>query len=86
MEHPDAPLSTSMLAERVDMSEHTLTRRFRDETGMTPMEFVVSVRVGHARALLEQTDWPIDRIAAKSGFGPSDALQRAFARRLIVAA
>ena len=64
------------------MSERTVTRRFREETGMTPMEFVASVRIDQARALLEQTDWPIDRIAVKSGFGSSDALQRAFARRL----
>lgn len=80
--HPNAPLGARVLAEHLDMSERTLTRRFREETGMTPMEFVVSVRVDHARALLEQTDWPIDRIATRSGFGSSDALQRAFARRL----
>ena len=82
VEHPNVPLSTSVLAGRLDMSERTVTRRFREETGMTPMEFVASVRVDQARALLEQTDWPIDRIAVKSGFGSSDALQRAFVRRL----
>ncbi|WP_161965652.1 helix-turn-helix domain-containing protein [Steroidobacter cummioxidans] len=49
---------------------------------MAPTQFVASVRVDQARALLEHTDWPIDRIVAKSGFGSSDALQRAFARRL----
>jgi transcriptional regulator GlxA family with amidase domain len=82
VEHPNSPLSTSVLAGRLDMSERTVTRRFREETGMTPMEFVASVRVDQARALLEQTNWSIDRIAVKSGFGSSDALQRAFARRL----
>lgn len=82
VEHPNAPLSTSALADRLDLSERTVTRRFREETGMTPMEFVASVRIDQARALLEQTDWPIDRIAVKSGFGSSDALQRAFTRRL----
>jgi transcriptional regulator GlxA family with amidase domain len=82
VEHPNAPLSTSVLAERLDISERTVARRFREETGMTPMEFVASVRIDQARALLEHTDWPIDRIAVKSGFGSSDSLQRAFARRL----
>jgi transcriptional regulator GlxA family with amidase domain len=32
--------------------------------------------------LLERTDWSVDRIAAKSGFGSSDTMQRAFVRRL----
>jgi transcriptional regulator GlxA family with amidase domain len=36
VEHPNAPLSTSELADRLDMSERTLSRRFREETGMTP--------------------------------------------------
>jgi transcriptional regulator GlxA family with amidase domain len=82
VEHPNAPLSTSVLADRLDTSERTLTRRFREQTRMTPMEFVAAVRIDHARALLEQTDWPIDRIAARCGFGSIDALQRAFSRRL----
>jgi len=81
-ERPDARLTTSVLAGRLKMSERSVTRRFREETGMTAMEYVLSVRLDHARALLEQTDWPVDRIAAKSGFGSIDTMQRAFMRKL----
>lgn len=82
VEHPEARLSMSKLASRLRMSERTVARRFREETGMTPMEYIAAVRLDHARALLEQSDWPVERIAAKSGFGSSDSMQRAFARHL----
>jgi transcriptional regulator GlxA family with amidase domain len=82
VEHPDARLTLSTLAGRLMMSERTVTRRFHEETGMTPMEYIAAVRLDHARILLEQSDWPVERIAARSGFGSSDSLQRAFARRL----
>jgi transcriptional regulator GlxA family with amidase domain len=84
-ERPEARLTTTLLSNRLGLSERTLTRRFRDETGMSPMEYVAAVRLDQARALLEQTDWPIDRIAAKCGFGSSDTMQRAFARNLRLA-
>jgi transcriptional regulator GlxA family with amidase domain len=84
-ERPEAHLTTALFASRLGLSERTVTRRFRDETGMSPMEYVAAVRLDQARALLEETDWPIDRIAARCGFGSSDTMQRAFARNLRLA-
>ncbi|MGA2550398.1 MAG: helix-turn-helix domain-containing protein [Burkholderiaceae bacterium] len=81
-EHANQPMSIPLFAERMNTSERSVTRHFRVETGMTPMEFVASVRLDRARALLEETDWSIERIAMKSGFGSADTMQRAFVRRL----
>jgi transcriptional regulator GlxA family with amidase domain len=82
VEHPETRLTMCALADRLSISERTVTRHFREQTGMTPMEFILTVRLDHARRLLERTDWPVDRVAAKSGFGSSDALHRAFVREL----
>lgn len=82
IEHPCADLSLAALAHRANMSERNFTRRFRADTGMTPAEFIESARLDRARALLEETDWAMKKLARQAGFGSVDALQRAFLRRL----
>lgn len=80
VENPSADLSVGALAERVGTSERTFQRRFRREVGRTPSEFVRAVRVEAARRWLEETDWPLKRVAERSGFGSVDTLERAFQR------
>ncbi|MBK7902541.1 MAG: GlxA family transcriptional regulator [Proteobacteria bacterium] len=81
-ENPKGDLRVSELAARVNMSERNFTRRFRNDTGMTPAEFVESARLDRARQLLEETDWPVCKLAQQSGFGSVDGLERTFVRRL----
>jgi transcriptional regulator GlxA family with amidase domain len=57
------------MAAHARMSTRTFTRRFRDETGMSPGRWLAMQRIEHARRLLEQTDLPVDRVAERSGFG-----------------
>jgi transcriptional regulator GlxA family with amidase domain len=57
------------MAAHARMSTRTFTRRFRDETGMSPGRWLAMRRIEHARRLLEQTDLPVDRVAERSGFG-----------------
>jgi transcriptional regulator GlxA family with amidase domain len=77
-EHPDADLSVPALAARAAMSERTLARRFVQEVGRSPAKFVMELRLTRAKTLLERSDLPIVAVAARSGFGSVDALQRAF--------
>lgn len=70
------------LAERVGMTERTFSRVFLKETGTTPAAFVEMARVNRSKALLETSDWPLARIAERSGFGSADALHRAFHKRV----
>ena len=70
----DKPLTVTTLARRVNMSARTFARRFVEETGRTPMQWVTDQRVLYARRLLEETDLDIDRIADKSGFGTATVL------------
>jgi transcriptional regulator GlxA family with amidase domain len=76
----DKPLTVTTLARRVNMSARTFARRFVEETGRTPMQWVTDQRVLYARRLLEETDLDIDRIADKSGFGTATLLRHHFRR------
>jgi transcriptional regulator GlxA family with amidase domain len=58
------------------MSVRTFTRRFREETGLSPGRWLLTQRIEHARRLLESTDLPIDRVAAQSGLGTAASLRQ----------
>lgn len=74
----EQPLKLADLADRASMSVRTFNRRFRQEDGLTPMQWIVQQRVDRARQLLERTDLPVDRIAADAGFGTGTALRTHF--------
>ncbi|MDT5058588.1 MAG: hypothetical protein QOF66_6954 [Mycobacterium sp.] len=76
------PHTVATLATRAHMSARTFARRFVEETGRTPMQWVTDQRVLYARRLLEETDLDIDRIADRSGFGTATLLRHHF-RRII---
>ena len=44
-----------------------VSRRFRDEVGMTPGQWLTRQRVEHARRLLETTELPVDRRRRRGG-------------------
>ncbi|OLB82101.1 MAG: AraC family transcriptional regulator [Actinobacteria bacterium 13_2_20CM_2_71_6] len=76
LEHLDGPLDLAALAGHARMSVRTFTRRFREETGMSPGRWLLGQRVELARRLLEGTDLPIERVAAQSGFGTAASLRQ----------
>ena len=63
------------LARRASMSERTFTRRFREETGQSPQQWLLQARVQRAMELLERTDLSVDRVAEEAGFGTAAALR-----------
>ena len=78
----EQPHTVATLARRANMSARTFARRFVDETGTTPMQWITAQRVLYARRLLEETDLEIDRVAERSGFGSATLLRHHF-RRII---
>jgi transcriptional regulator GlxA family with amidase domain len=54
----------------------TFTRRFREETGVSPTRWLLRQRVEHARLLLETTGLGVDRIARRAGFGTATSLRQ----------
>jgi transcriptional regulator GlxA family with amidase domain len=76
----DKPHTVATLAKLANMSARTFARRFVEETGRTPMQWVTDQRVLYARRLLEETDLDIDRVADKAGFGTATLLRHHFRR------
>ena len=84
--HPGEDLSVAALARTAHMSERNFSRQFRAGTGISPAAYVEATRLDAARAMLEDTRLPLQRIAVACGFAGVDALRRAFVRRLGVTA
>ncbi|MFJ3878847.1 helix-turn-helix domain-containing protein [Streptomyces sp. NPDC090077] len=80
--HLDEEITVERLAERAHMSPRTFARRFLQETGTTPYQWVLRQRVLLAQELLESTDDTVDAIAGRSGFGTAAALRHHFLRTL----
>ncbi|OLR93499.1 GlxA family transcriptional regulator [Actinokineospora bangkokensis] len=75
-----ADLSLEDIAEHAGMSTRTLNRRFREQTGTTPLQWLHRARVRQAQHLLEATDHPVERIAGQVGFGSLTAFRDRFKR------
>jgi transcriptional regulator GlxA family with amidase domain len=74
------PLDVAAMARRAGVSPRTFARRFREETGTTPLQWLLAQRVLEARRLLEESDLPIDEVAWRSGFGTAASLREHFRR------
>jgi transcriptional regulator GlxA family with amidase domain len=76
----DQPLDVASLADRAGMSPRTFHRRFTAALGETPARFVETLRLDHARTLL-QTSLALKTVAAQTGYATPVQLSKAFARR-----
>ncbi len=76
LDHLAEPVDLAALAGHARMSVRTFTRRFREETGMSPGRWLLRQRVELARRLLEGSDLSIDRVAARSGLGTAASLRQ----------
>ncbi|MER7082304.1 Transcriptional regulator GlxA family, contains an amidase domain and an AraC-type DNA-binding HTH domain [Saccharopolyspora kobensis] len=73
-------ISLEDIAARAGMSTRTLNRRFREQTGTTPLQWLHRTRIRLAQHLLETTDHPVERISAQVGFGSPTAFRDRFKR------
>ena len=73
-------LTTAEIAAEARMSIRTLNRRFREQTGTTPLQWLHRARVRQAQHLLETTGDPVDRIGERVGFGSPTAFRERFKR------
>jgi transcriptional regulator GlxA family with amidase domain len=74
------PLDVAAMARHAGVSPRTFARRFREETGTTPLQWLLTQRVLEARRLLEESDLPVEDLAWRCGFGTAASLREHFRR------
>lgn len=76
------PLTVARMAGHAAVSARTFARRFVEETGTTPAQWLLDHRTRAAQELLEHTDLSVEEVAARSGFGTTAGLREHLRRRL----
>jgi transcriptional regulator GlxA family with amidase domain len=66
------------LAERAAMSRRNFTRHFRQATGTSVKQWLLSQRLAHAQRMLESGDASIEVVALEAGFGSALSLRQHF--------
>lgn len=81
-EHYDEPTPVRRMAEISGLHERTFKRRFRKATGMTPIEYVLTLRLEEAKQMLEATDEAVEAIAEAVGYQDAAFFGRKFSARV----
>lgn len=76
------PVALADVAAHEGTSVRTLIRRFKEQAGTTPLQWLVRQRVHRAQELLETTDLSVEEVAGHCGFGSSVAMRQHFAKHV----
>ncbi len=64
------------------LAERSFTRRFREATGMAPLEYVHTLRLEEAKQMLETGEQPVEGIANEVGYEDAAFFSRLFRRKV----
>jgi len=78
--YSNTELSLSLLAEVFQTSETYISYFFKEQTGINFSDYLVGLRMDHAKQLLVKTSLPIHEIALRSGYYSLNSFSRAFKR------
>jgi transcriptional regulator GlxA family with amidase domain len=81
-EHCADTLDLASIADQAGLSVRTLSRRFAEQTGATPLQWLHQARLRQAQYLLETTSHPIERIATQVGFTSATTFRERFRSHL----
>lgn len=76
------PLSVAEVAEFVHMSPSHFSRLFRQEAGYAPHEYLVVLRLNHAKHLLVNTEQTVRQIAFASGYNSEGNFIKSFVEKV----
>lgn len=81
-EHYEQPSPVATMIQLSEMTERTFNRRFKQATGMSPIEYVHTLRIEEAKQLLESDDAPVEAIAQEVGYEDAAFFGRLFRRKV----
>ncbi|MHB2265462.1 helix-turn-helix domain-containing protein [Aliihoeflea sp. PC F10.4] len=73
-----SPILLEQIAKQVGMSTVRFYRAFKLETGQTPYQYVLKLRIEYARRMIDELDKPLAQIAVESGFANQTHFTRIF--------
>jgi transcriptional regulator GlxA family with amidase domain len=81
-EHYDRESPVAAMAARSGLAERTFKRRFAKATGLSPMEYVHTLRLEEAKQMLESGDQPVEAVATEVGYEDASFFGRLFRRKV----
>jgi len=78
--HIRRKISVTQLAGSVFLGESQFHTLFKDQTGVTPYQYVLSKRINFAKELIEQGKFSLSHIADLTGFSGQSTFTHAFTR------
>lgn len=81
-EHYAEELSLATLSDELGVSLYYLSHVFKEETGYSPLQYLLRRRIGEAQTLLLTTDTPITQIASQVGYENPSHFNRLFVKNV----
>lgn len=81
-EHYHEPAPVAAMVRLSGLAERSFKRRFAQATGMSPLEYVHTLRLEEAKQMLESTDAPVEAIAGQVGYEDAGFFSRLFRRHV----
>ena len=79
-EHHNKALYVAALAKKFSISQRTLIRRFKNATGITPIEYIQRVRIEAAKRMLEKNTYNINEVILRCGYQDGTTFRQIFKR------
>ena len=79
---PARPWTMAQLAKKAAMSRSAFFERFLRAVGVAPMEYLLAWRMAVAKDLLRKTDFGLDVVAERVGYGSASTFSTAFSRHV----
>ena len=79
--HVGENITLEKMAGLANLSPYYFAHLFKEQTGFSPVEYVISTRLDHAKILLTNTNESIEEIAYKVGYASSASLIKVFTKR-----